>query len=84
MKSRSALLTATVGTAALVLSVGSAFAANSGGGAGVRVYRCDALTGGLVPGSASVKIVNGNPDPSSVHGNPACVTEVVSIITGGF
>jgi hypothetical protein len=84
MKRRSALLTATIGAAALVLSAGSAFAVNSGGGPGVRVYHCDALTGGVVPGSASVKIVNGNPDPSSVHGDPACVTEVVSIITGGF
>ena len=47
------------------------------------MYHCDALTGGLLPGSASVKIVNESPDLSSVHGNPACVTEVVSIITGG-
>jgi hypothetical protein len=56
----------------------------TGGGPGAVVYHCDALTGGAVHGSASVKIVNGNPGPSSVHGDRACVTEVVSIITGGF
>ena len=84
MKPRSALLTATVGAAALVLSAGSAFAVNSGGGPGAVVYHCEALTGGAVHGSASAKIVNGTPDPSSVHGDRACVTEVVSIITGGF
>lgn len=83
MNPRSALLTATVGAAALVLSAGSAFAVNSGGGPGLRVYHCDAVTGGVVPGSASVKIVNGSPDPSSVHGDPACLTEVMSIITAG-
>ena len=84
MKSRRALLAATVAAGALVRSAGSAFASPSGGDSGARVYHCDALTGGSVPGSASVKFVNGSPDPTSVHGNPACVTEVVSIITGGF
>ena len=53
-------------------------------GPGAVVYHCDALTVGAVHGSASAKIVNGSPVRSSVHGDPACVTEVVSIITGGF
>jgi hypothetical protein len=84
MKPLSALLTATVGAAALVLSAGSALAVNSGGGPGAVVYHCDVLTGGAVHGSASAKIVNGSPDPSSVHGDPACVTTVQSILSGGF
>jgi hypothetical protein len=84
MKPRRALLAVTVGAAALALSAGSAFAANSGGGPGVLVYHCDALPGGAVHGSASVKLVNGSPDPSSIHGSPACLTEVQSIINGGF
>jgi hypothetical protein len=84
MKPRRALLTATVGAAALALLAGSAFAVNSGGAPGALVYQCDALTGGAVHGSASVKIVSGSPDHSSVHGSPSCVTEVESIINGGF
>jgi hypothetical protein len=67
-----------------LLPVTAAIAVNSGGGPGAVVYHCDALTGGAVHGSASARIVNGSPDPSSVHGDPACVTDVVSIITGGF
>jgi hypothetical protein len=84
MNPRSAPLTATFGAAVLVLSGGSALAADSGGGPGALVYHCDAVTGGAVHGSASVKLVNGSPDPSTDHGDPACVIEVVSIITGGF
>jgi hypothetical protein len=84
MTPRRALLTATVGVAALAVSAGSAFAANLGGAPGALVYHCDALTGGAVHGSASAKIVNGSADPSSVHGNPACVAYVESEITGGF
>jgi hypothetical protein len=67
-----------------VLSAGSALAVNSGGGPGAVVYHCDALTGGAAHESASATLVDGSPDPSSAHGDLTGVTDVESIINGGF
>jgi hypothetical protein len=84
MHSRRALFTVGVGAAVLAISAGSAFAGNAGGGPGAVVYHCDAVPGGAVHGSASYKVVDGIPDPSSVHGSPSCAAYVDSMIGGGF
>ena len=92
MKSRVSLLAAALGVTALAVSAGSAVAATPGGpgqpvtsgGPATIVYHCDRLTGGSVHGSVSVQIVNGIPDPTSIHGTAACVPVVQGVINGGF